>query len=391
MRKSICLISFSPIERDSRVLRQIKYLAPHYDLTVIGYGKPHAEWRQLPNIRWVPVQRLKPKIHLVLLYLLLGKIWLPAYERWYWLKPQHHQAYRYLQSAQYDAIYANEWDSLPLAANAVTSQKIPIIFDAHEYTIGEYRNVGILKKWLVPSAIAYLLRKYLPNVTASITVGETIAKKYVQEFGINPIVVLNVPGFAPISHRKVDPTNLKLIHHGVAKRGRHLENMIRALSLCDQRFTLYFMLIEHDNGYIKDLKILANKIAPGRVQFIDPVSPEKIVSTISQYDIGFFILKPVNESYLYALPNKFFDFIMAGLAACIGPSPEMAALVQKYKFGCIAPTFEPHDVAKILHQTSTPQWESMRSSAREAARELNAEKEMKKIITLVNQLLSSEP
>jgi hypothetical protein len=37
-RPTICIISFSPIARDARVLRQIDYLAPHYDLAVLGHG-----------------------------------------------------------------------------------------------------------------------------------------------------------------------------------------------------------------------------------------------------------------------------------------------------------------------------------------------------------------
>jgi hypothetical protein len=273
-RKTICLISFSPICRDSRVLRQIKYLAPYYDLTIIGYGEPHPDWKQLPNVRWLSLQPGKPKFYWAFLYLLLGKIYTQAYERWYWLKPPHRKALEFLNTLRPDVIYANEWDSLPLAARAASLQDIPIVFDAHEYTPGQYQASGSLKKWLVPPAIRYLMKKYSPKVTASFTVSEAIAEKLKQEFRLNPIVVLNAPEYHEIPQHKLDPEKIRLIHHGIAQRNRHLEKMIQALALCDHRYELSFMLVEHDNGYIQALQKLTNEIAPGRVLFLEPVSPE---------------------------------------------------------------------------------------------------------------------
>lgn len=390
MKKSICLLSFSPIHRDSRVLRQIKYLAPYYDLTVIGYGEAHPDWKRFPSLHWLPVQPSKLKFFLAFFYLLLGKIYPQSYERWYWLKPQHRQALEYLRLLHFDAIYANEWDSLPLAVRAASPLKTPIIFDIHEYTPGQYKASGLLKKWLLLPAVKYLMRRYSTEVTASITVSEPIADRLKQEFQLNPFVVLNVPDYQEPPAHQMDPNKIKMIHHGIAQRNRHLECMIQTLALCDHSYHLYFMLVEHDHGYVKELQELAEKIAPGRVHFKDPVSPERIITALHQYDIGFFILKPVHDSYLYALPNKFFDFIMAGLAVCIGPSPAMANLVQKHGFGCVASSFEPQDVARVLNKTDVNQWEAMRDAAREAAKIFNAENEMSKMLNIVNHCLNEK-
>jgi hypothetical protein len=57
MRKSICIIALSPIAKDARVLRQIRYLSPLFDLTVIGYGPPHPEFADSPAIRWVQLDK----------------------------------------------------------------------------------------------------------------------------------------------------------------------------------------------------------------------------------------------------------------------------------------------------------------------------------------------
>jgi glycosyltransferase involved in cell wall biosynthesis len=91
-----------------------------------------------------------------------------------------------------------------------------------------------------------------------------------------------------------------------------------------------------------------------------------------------------------SLPNKFFDYVMAGLAVCIGPSPSMVEMVNKYGFGCVAPSFDPKDFAKLLNGLTLEQLSRMRASSRKAAKELNAEKEMAKLFELYKKLFEAE-
>ena len=385
-KRTICIISLSPVSRDARVLRQVKFLSPHYSIIVIGYGSPHPSWSDNKNIRWISVNNHERHKISSFALLLMGKLFPQAYEWWYWRKKPHKQALEYARSIQLDAIYANDWDSLPIAVKGAHSQNAIIVFDAHEYTIGQYQYRLLTRLFKLP-AIKYLLEKNTQNVHASITVEETIAERYRREFALDPIVVLNAPEYNPAPERTLDQTNIKLIHHGGALRIRRLEAMIETIILADQRYSLTFMLVGDDKEYIQFLRETAKRLTPGRVHFIDPVSPEEIVNILHKYDIGFFILKPVHESYLHALPNKFFDFVMAGLAVCIGPSPAMSNLARNYGFGCVAPTFDPLDVAALLNHTESVQWESMRQRALEAAKELNAEKEMDKVLILFDHLL----
>jgi hypothetical protein len=140
--------------------------------------------------------------------------------------------------------------------------------------------------------------------------------------------------------------------------------------------------------YIRDLKLLAEKHAHGRVEFHAPVPPSQIVETIATYDIGFYVLAPSSYNNRMALPNKFFDFIAAGLAVCIGPSPAMAALIEHYRFGVVAPDFEPKVVADTLNNLTIEHIQAMRDAARAATPALSAEKEMAKVVSLYERLLT---
>ena len=171
-------------------------------------------------------------------------------------------------------------------------------------------------------------------------------------------------------------------------RDRQLERMIQVVALADQRFTLHFMLVG-DQAYIAELKKIAGEIAAGRIFFDDPVAPPDVVRRIAEYDIGLFVLPPINFQWQVSLPNKFFDFINAGLAVCIGPSLEMARLTRQYGFGVVASSFEPVQVAETLNGLTTELIDVMKHRALETRKEFNAEIEMGKIVSLYEKLLEN--
>ena len=146
------------------------------------------------------------------------------------------------------------------------------------------------------------------------------------------------------------------------------------------------MLVD-SNNYINVLQKKASEVAPGRVKFRCPVSPEQIVKTLREYDVGLHVIPPTSFSYLHALPNKFFEAIMAGLAVIVGPSIEMATIVQRYQLGLVADNFEPLDVARVLNNLSSSQIDFMKKQSIKAASELNADQELARLLSMYAGLL----
>lgn len=327
-RPTICIISFSPIARDARVLRQIDYLAPHYDLAVLGHDTPPQRWQNVDSVRWFSVAppRWHESQHLKAL-LLAGKVWQPSvcYELWYWLQRHNRQAFEQLRQIRVDLVFANDWSALPLGWRLAARWNAPLILDLHEYAPLEWEEQWRWQLFAAPM-IVFFLRRYAVHADATLTVAPEIAQRYGKEFGFLPTVVLNAPEYVAVEDHAVDSHTVSLIHHGGALRARNLEFMIDTIRLCDRRYHLSFMLVG-DEGYIRRLRAYADRIAPGRVTFLDPVAPDQIVPKIASFDIGIFLLQPTNYNYSIALPNKLFDFIHAGLAVCVGPSPGMAAFV----------------------------------------------------------------
>lgn len=389
--KSVAILSLDnqDIHSDARVLRQIECLGAEYEVHVITYGKvgerlpvaakslrvvgsltDYALWRRLRTVALLSLGRLLPG-------------W--AYPRWYWGRPGHRQALQALLEIRPDAIHANDWWTLPLAVEAARQTGAKVVVDFHEYALDEIADQGWWR-WLYAPVVRYFLERTVPAVSASVTVNQMIAERYQQIFGIQPVVVMNAPRLAQdVAYRACAPDEIHLIHHGVALRIRQPERMMEALALMEQRFKLHFMFLD-DDRYIQELQHSAERIAPGRIFFHPAVAPGKIVQELKKYDVGFFLMPAPTFQAQAALPNKFFDFVMAGLAVCVSDQPEMAQLVQQHGFGVAVPADKPLEAAQILNALSSEQISALKYKSWLARQELNAEKETAKYLSLYRDL-----
>ena len=432
-QKKVTILAFSPIARDARVLRQIKYLSEKYSVSVIGYGQlndyPHVKMISLSESNPAKEElivighavNLKNKIRtwigwdfFLLLFDFLNNLYryiyrliniirekvqckkktimcmlLPRYV--YWRRPKYKEALAALLSTEADIIHANDWDTLPIALRVSSITKARVILDLHEYAPLEFENN---RQWYATERhlVNYFLKVDAPKVDATVTVNQNIADKYELEYGFAPLVVMSAPEYdSRIVFRPTNNNPIHLIHHGIVSRSRKLDLMVEIIAQADSRYFLNFMLVTNGKGdeiLVQHLKALADTLAPGRVIFHAPVPYSQILRKISLFDIGIYPLPPACYNQKYALPNKYFDFIHAGLAICIGPSPEMARLIEQYHFGVVAPSFEPSHIAAILDHLSGDEINQMKRKSLEARSILCADIEMKKLINLYEKSIS---
>ena len=167
--------------------------------------------------------------------------------------------------------------------------------------------------------------------------------------------------------------------------------MIEIMSLLDDRFTLDLMLLvpgfasKKTRGYVDELRTLAG--GDPRIKVIPPVTSREVVKTINKYDMGVFLLPPINFNYENTLPNKLFDFIQARLGVAIGPTPEMAEIVNRYQIGVVSKDFTAGSLAGCLSKLTKKEVEGYKQNAIQAATDLNAEANAKKIDELISTVL----
>ena len=289
---------------------------------------------------------------------------------------------KYLQERSFDVIFCKDLVLLPFVIENKKNAKV--IMDCREYYPGEQGD----ERWkrLFAGFNDYLCQTYLKQVDYMYSVSEGIAKEYEKNYGVKCDVITSAAKYHTPLHSLICHEPIKLIHHGLASPDRCIHGMIEMMDYVDERFTLDLMLVPtYYQEYYQTLQDMANKRK--NVRIIPIVPFEEIIPFTSSYDIGFYILQPTNFNGYKALPNKFFEFIQARLAIAIGPSPEMAKLVQQYNLGIIAKDFIPKSMAEELNKLTKQDILKYKENSNKTAKILNAEKEGEKILKILEEVL----
>jgi glycosyltransferase involved in cell wall biosynthesis len=280
---------------------------------------------------------------------------------------------------EYDVIVVEDIELLPVAYHG--KRKAKLIFDAREYYPKQRENIASDKL----KAILWICNQYLSRCDVVLTVSNGLANEYQKEFGINPVLYRSTPNFQNVAPRPVNPEKIMMVHHGAADRHRKIENMIEIVNKLDERFHLDLYLLTNKqirDDYLKELKeLVANN---PRIRFYNPVPFNDIIPMLNIYDIGLYFLEPAVFNLQFALPNKFFEFVQGRLMLAIGPSPDMAELVQQYNCGVVSERFDTEELAGHLNKLNAKDIEQFKRNSHKAAQELCFEAESKKFITVLN-------
>ena len=374
--KKILIISFSKISTDPRVMRQIRLLENLCELTVIGFGSKHDIRANFIEVNYKNTFPDKVKRAF--------KLILGLHEKTYWSQTHIRESLVILDTHKFDLIIANDLSALPLALKIAKQGKV--LFDAHEYSPREGEE-KMLWRLTHGKFNEHLCATYLKMVDAMLTVSDGISDEYLTKYGVISKVVYNAPKYQNITPSKTAETSIRIIHHGAAIRSRNIEAMIEMMDFLDHRYTLDLMLVETNFAYLNELKKMAAKNS--RINFVEAVPMEIIAQSINNYDIGVYILPPVNFNHVHALPNKFFEFVQARLAIAIGPSLEMKEIVKKYQIGIVAKSFLAYDLAQELNNLNWNDIDRFKSASNNAAFVLSSELGEKKILESVEELIGS--
>ncbi len=379
--KEILILVFSNLKNDARVIRQVKWASHHGHLTVACFD---AEEDASVNIVRISQTVLTPWRKLMLGAALLV--------RWYSLAYRLFHGYgdlvRMLKDKKFDLVIANDIDTLPLAFEIAPQAKI--VFDAHEYAPRHFENRTYWRLLFQPFYIA-LCKKYIPKIKAMLTVGEGLAAEYEKNFGVRPTIITNATRYFDLRPSTTSANSIRLVHHGIVNKSRQLELMIDMIELLDERFTLdmYLLTSDYASGQTKSyLDALKARVANNpRVRILPAIKSSEVVMTLNGYDLGVFLIPPINFNYANTLPNKLFDFIQARLGIAIGPTPEMRSIVNQFGNGIVSENFTAASLAAKLRSITTDDILRFKTNSDRAASELNAEKNEKIFSQILKNLI----
>ena len=287
-----------------------------------------------------------------------------------------------------DVWIANDWKTLPVALRLNAGRPARIIYDTHELATEEYAEHTRWRLFHQPFRHA-IETVALSRVDAVTTVSDGISARLHELYRLptGPRVVRNVP-----SYQKQMPhatgARIGVLYHGVVAPGRGLEATIESVRLWRPEFGLTIRG-PATGEYLASLKHQATgQGVANRVVFAPAVAMVDLVTAASESDIGLFALPGHSVQNAYALPNKFFEYVMAGLALCVSDLPEMSRLVSRYELGHVMSGTGPVAIAAAINAFDVAQIDVAKKNARKAAIELCWEAEQKILLACVAEVLT---
>jgi len=371
-RPRLVIIAFSRLVSDARVLKQIARFRDRYAVTTIGYGPAPqgvAEHCAIPDE--APLWQW-PRVAVIL----------RQYRRAYEMNAALVAARAALRGREIDAILANDIESAGIALEAVPPERVHL--DLHEYAPRQREELWRWRVFVAPF-VRWMVRRHAARIPSVSTVSPGLAREYRAEFGIAASVVTNA---APAIDR--DPhatgTPIRLVHSGAGLANRGLALMVEAVARSTADVSLDLFLTPNDPRFMLELAELC--AASERCTLHPPVPYDELADTIARYDVGVFVLPPVNVNYRWALPNKLFDFVQARLGVIVGPTPDMAAIVREHGLGAVVDDFTAAALTRELDGLTTAKVDAWKAASHRSARALSAELEVEKWGSAIDAIVS---
>jgi hypothetical protein len=363
-RPRILCISFSDINGDSRVLRQLDVLRRHGHVTTLAYGERPAgadDHLEIPSALPSLPQTVSG----------VAKLALRRYASVQLEAPAMKAALGLLGDRPFDLVVANEARALPLAFHVAGEPRVWC--DLHEWAPEERTHV-LSWRLLVSPFIRWMCGRYLPRVNAATTINDSIAGLYRDQFGVHCEIVRNA-----IAHRTdlapapLEDGRIRLVHSGGAVPGRNIETIIDAVDALGDGFSLDLYLIPSRQGDAYWRSQQAQIARSERTTLHDAVAPHELPDVLNAYDLGVFILPPHTPNHRMMLPNKFFDFVQARLGLVFGPSIETDRLIREHGLGTVTAGYTADDLVDTLRGLDAATVAGWKAAAGTAAATLSSE------------------
>jgi glycosyltransferase involved in cell wall biosynthesis len=280
-----------------------------------------------------------------------------------------------------DLFIASDFYSLPFCAAAARFWNARLIYDAREITseLPAFHDKPFLKR-----IVDWVERLCVPMACRVFSTGEMDSIVLEEKFGIpKPVLLRNLPRTRrkgpAVSFKRQFSRNVRklLVYQGILVPGRGIETALEALKKLPEYGLVLLGGGEWSSYYEK--KVQDSDIAD-RVFFAGRISQDKLMRHTAGCDIGLSLINRTCDNNYYALPNKLFEYIMAGLPVIVTDMPQMKSVVETYNVGAVVSDQHPEAVARVVAEWGRRRsdFRTLKKNCRKAALELNWEKEFEK-------------
>jgi glycosyltransferase involved in cell wall biosynthesis len=296
------------------------------------------------------------------------------------------QLFFYLLFKKANILWSNDLDTLLPNFLIARLKNSRLVYDSHEYFTESVYKKSSRKVW-------EMLERYLfPRVKNVITVNDSIKKVYENKYKSQVTVIRNVP-YKYVKNDAKENLVLSLDKKILLMQGmginenRGAEEAVLMMPYLPDDFNLYFIgngtILPKLRQMVRDLKL------ESKITFIEALPYQQMMAYTKQSFLGLIFEKiDFTDEHLFALPNKFFDYIHAGIPVLSSKAVEIKAIITKYKIGDFIDSFDPKEIAGKVMDISLDKetYNLWKHNTVKASAELNWENEEKILVNFMHHL-----
>lgn len=302
------------------------------------------------------------------------------------------------------AIHANDlWTAL-IGLEAARRTGAKCVADFHEWTAENVSYDVGTQSWRAHDpamAAAFLEMEILTlrRAALTITVNNTIARALEDLAGLEKgdvAVIRNIPKLDAVPTREYRSLKEELglprdafvvLYQGGTGPSRLIEPIIQSLVYAKDAYLVI-------RGPSLDLfgddyrRVAGRAGVSRRVILCDPVPSRDVVAAAAGADAGIWTLPDISKNFRYALPNKVFEYLAAGLPLLVANYPEPRAIVDENACGLHFDPYSPRSIGAAINKMMSDRafHEQCRLNVPKALESLDASREWARYADLFDGL-----
>lgn len=246
----------------------------------------------------------------------------------------------FLLTQKMDAVCAIDLDTILPALFVSKLKGVRRVYDAHEY-FTELKEVRT--RPMVHAFWSGIEKFAVPRFTKGYTVSEGLATAFKEKYLREYVVIRNLP----VLHVQ-DETALRqpfLVYQGAVNEGRGFEYLIPAMKQLP-----YPLVVCGDGNYMAQLKTLIHENSVGdKVELKGMLLPQELRTIAAKAALGIGLAEKEGINQFHALPNKFLEYMHAGLPQVAMNFPEYQKINEQFKVAVLLDELTIDGVAAVIN------------------------------------------
>lgn len=247
----------------------------------------------------------------------------------------------YLLSSKMDCVCAIDLDTILPNLFVSKLKGIPRVYDAHEYftELKEVRTRPFIK-WFWNKVERFAVPKFLKGYTVS----EGLVKAFKNNYGVLYHLIRNLPVVVPLADKK--KKEKFIVYQGAVNEARGFEYLIPAMKTIE-----YPLVVCGDGNFMQELKtLIKDNGVTSKVVLKGMLLPQQLREIAQEATIGIGLAEKEGINQLYALPNKFLEYMHSGLPQVAMNFPEYRKINDKFRIAVLLDSLDVNNISNCINE-----------------------------------------